>query len=65
MNYRIKSKETLFYRNRYIVDLNLDEGEVLNKEALLQEIDGKQGAPFGGAVDLLPNGLLQVDVYTD
>jgi hypothetical protein len=65
MRYQVVSRKALHKKNRYIVDLDLSDSETLNKSELLKELDAPFGAPLGGDVDLLPNGLLQVDVYTD
>lgn len=48
---------------KYTIDLDLNEGETLHKEVLLQDLDYPNGAPFGGNVELLANGLIGVEVY--
>lgn len=62
--YEILTKEALYHKNRY--RLKMDQNiSFSDKGALLAQLDWPSGAPFGGEIDILPEGQVVATVYTD
>lgn len=64
MKYRILNKEPLYHKIRYTLQYEIS-GEPMSKDALLAELDGAAGAPFGGDVDYIGDNILIATIYTD
>lgn len=62
MKYTILSKEPLYCKTKYTIDLELDEGEVLDKDVLIEKIGGHV---WGGTVKQNTDGTVDVICYTD
>lgn len=66
MRYQTLKVIPLGAKTRYVIDLDLAEGETLEVNDLINDLQNTtNGAPFGYNVESLPNGWTQIDVFKD